>query len=175
MPKIINNLREKLMVKGREILIFKGYNSLNIRDLVKVCRLENEKLHFVPWLVCTDKESDKEYDESKEGTMNDVVADKSYIDFRYLPMVLKKGDQKLGKEEELWKEDIKYDAYKTISTTTYYRYKDQQFKWNLVDKIYYTSTGTKTNASDVKEYYTSSPASGYDKNSDNATAYKWYT
>lgn len=37
MPKIINNLREKLMVKGREILIFKGYNSLNIRDLVKEC------------------------------------------------------------------------------------------------------------------------------------------
>lgn len=147
----------------------------NETTIVKVCRLENEKLHFVPWLVCTDKESDKEYDESKEGTMNDVVADKSYIDFRYLPMVLKKGDQKLGKEEELWKEDIKYDAYKTISTTTYYRYKDQQFKWNLVDKIYYTSTGTKTNASDVKEYYTSSPASGYDKNSDKATAYKWYT
>ena len=27
----------------------------NETTIVKVCRLENEKLHFVPWLVCTDK------------------------------------------------------------------------------------------------------------------------
>ena len=55
MPKIINNLREKLMVKGREILIFKGYNSLNIRDLVKECekiiastaaKMKNQDLNF---------------------------------------------------------------------------------------------------------------------------------
>lgn len=149
----------------------------NETTLVKVCRLENEKLHFVPWLVCTDKESDKEYDESKDGTINDVVADKSYINFKYLPMVIKKGDQKLGKEEELWEEDIKYDTYKTISTTKYYRYKDLQYIWTLTDKIYYTSTGTKTKASDVKEYYAVSPTSSgeYNLHSDKATGYKWYT
>lgn len=147
----------------------------NETTIVKVCRIENEKLHFVPWLVCTDKESDKEYDESKEGTINDVIADKSYIDFKYLPMVLKKGDQKLGNVEELWEDEIKYDTYKTLKTTKYYRYRDLQYTWNLTDKIYYTSTGTKTNAKDVKEYYTVSPADGFNLSSDKATAYKWYT
>ena len=95
----------------------------NETTLVRVCMLENNKLHYVPWLVCTDKTSDTEYNEPKEGTINDVVADKSYIEFKYLPMALKKGDQKLGKVEELWQDEIKYKSYKTVSTTKYYRYK----------------------------------------------------
>ena len=69
----------------------------NETTIVKVCRLENEKLHFVPWLVCTDKESDKEYDESKEGTINDVIADKSYIDFKYYLWFLRKVIKNLEK------------------------------------------------------------------------------
>lgn len=147
----------------------------NETTLVRVCMLENNKLHYVPWLVCTDKTSDTEYNEPKEGTINDVVADKSYIEFKYLPMALKKGDQKLGKVEELWQDEIKYKSYKTVSTTKYYRYKDLQYTWNLVDKIYYTSKGEVTNSADVKEYYPVSPNNNYNLHSDKATAYKWYT
>lgn len=39
MPKIISNLKEELMIKGKEILVNKGYNSLNIRDLAKNCNI----------------------------------------------------------------------------------------------------------------------------------------
>lgn len=39
MPKIISNLKEELMIKGKEILINDGYNALNIRDLAKRCNI----------------------------------------------------------------------------------------------------------------------------------------
>lgn len=147
----------------------------NGTTIVRVCMLENEKLHYTPWLVCTDKTSDSEYGESKDGTLNDVVADSSYIDFKYLPMVIKAGDQKLGPVEELWESDIKYKSYKTISTTKYYRYRDTQYTWNLVDKYYYTSKGEVTKAKDAKEYYTSRPSSKYALSTGKTTGYKWYT
>lgn len=39
MPKIISNLKEELMIKGKDILVNKGYNALNIRDLAKNCNI----------------------------------------------------------------------------------------------------------------------------------------
>lgn len=39
MPKIISNLKEELMIKGKEILVNKGYNAFNIRDLAKSCNI----------------------------------------------------------------------------------------------------------------------------------------
>ncbi|MDO4535468.1 MAG: TetR/AcrR family transcriptional regulator [Clostridium perfringens] len=39
MPKIISNLKEELMIKGKDILVHKGYNALNIRDLAKNCNI----------------------------------------------------------------------------------------------------------------------------------------
>lgn len=39
MPKIISNLKEELMIKGKEILVNKGYNYFNIRDLAKNCNI----------------------------------------------------------------------------------------------------------------------------------------
>ena len=93
-----------------------------------------------------------------------------------MPMRLKAGSQNLGPVEEVWKEDVKYTSYKTLATTKYYRYRDQLFTWKIQDKTYYTSTGEKKNAKDVKEYYTVAPNSNYnlhDNKTDNA--YKWYT
>ena len=76
----------------------------------------------------------------------------------------------------MWKDEIKYTSYKTIATTKYYRYRDQLFTWKISDKTYYTSTGEKKNASDVKEYYTLSPNNNYNLSSDKTTeAYKWFT
>ena len=68
------------------------------------------------------------------------------------------------------KESLAYTA-----RSRYYRYKDLQYTWNLVDKIYYTSKGEVTNSADVKEYYPVSPNNNYNLHSDKATAYKWYT
>ena len=85
-------------------------------------------------------------------------------------------DGNLGEVEELWKDDIKYSSYKTLETNTYYRYKDLLYRWDVTSRRYYTKGGERGSANEVTEYYTSSPASGYN-NYDNKTteAYKWYT
>lgn len=143
---------------------------------VKVCVLPNGTKQYTPWLTCTDKNSDIEYDSEKEGTISDVIADESLVRFTFMPKRLKAGAQNLGPVEEMWKDEIKYTSYKTVATTKYYRYRDQLFTWKISDKTYYTSTGEKKNASDVKEYYTLSPNSNYNLSSDKTTeAYKWFT
>lgn len=143
---------------------------------VKVCVLPNGTKQYTPWLTCTDKNSDTEYDSEKEGTISDVIADESLVRFTFMPKRLKAGAQNLGPVEEMWKDEIKYTSYKTVATTKYYRYRDQLFTWKISDKTYYTSTGEKKNANDVKEYYTLSPNSNYNLSSDKTTeAYKWFT
>ena len=143
---------------------------------LRVCVLENGTKQYTPWLACTDKNSENEYGDLKEGNLNDVVADQTYTEFKYLPQALKKGGEQLGKVEELWKEDIKYSSYKTLAKTTYYRYRDKLYIWNVSNRDYYTTGGDKATASEVNEYYTSSPASGYNLSDSKTTeAYKWYT
>ena len=155
----------------------KNFNKCNVTNtFLKVCMLENRTIHYTPWVNCLDKYSDDEYDVIKEGTINDVVVNKTYLEFKYLPQVITSSKDTLGPVEELWKSDIKYDSYKTLATTTYYRYRDKLYKWNLSVRHYYTSTGDKTKASDVKEYYPLSPKVGYTGYSDRTSeAYKWYT
>lgn len=148
----------------------------NSETYVRVCVLPNGTKQYTPWLKCTDKDSNSEYGDEKEGTISDVKADESLVRFTFMPMRLKAGDQNLGPVEEVWKEDVKYTSYKTLATTKYYRYRDQLFTWKIQDKTYYTSTGEKKNAKDVNEYYTVAPNSNYnlhDNKIDNA--YKWYT
>ena len=143
---------------------------------LKVCMLEDKKIHYTPWISCTDNFSNSKYDDLKEGTLNDIVVNKTYTEFKFLPQVINNTKDTLGKVEEIWKNDIKYESYKTLATTTYYRYRDKLFKWNLSTRHYYTSTGDKTKASDVKEYYPLSPKVGYTGYSDRTSeAYKWYT
>ena len=153
---------------------FKNCNSTT--TYVRVCKLENGKLHYTPWLTCTDKMSNDEYADIKEGTNADIVTDSSYIEFKYLPKVLQSGEENLGEVEELWKDEITYASYKTLATTKYYKYRDKEYIWDVTTNTYYTSKGDKTNVNEVKEYYTTSPKSGYDRYDSKTTeAYKWYT
>ncbi|WP_125153862.1 TetR/AcrR family transcriptional regulator [Clostridium rectalis] len=39
MPKIIENINEKILQEGRKILLSKNYRELNIRDIVKNCNI----------------------------------------------------------------------------------------------------------------------------------------
>ncbi len=169
-----------------QILIDKGlvnptnFSSCSVENTyIRVCRLENGKLHYAPWLSCTDKNSDNEYNTLAEGTLNDVVTDSSYIEFKFMPQALKSTENsQLGSVEELWKDDIKYTSYKTLATTNYYRYRDKLFTWDVVKNTYYSSTGTSTNASDIKEYYVAAPNDEYklnDEKTKTTEAYKWYT
>lgn len=142
---------------------------------VLVCKLESGKLQYTPWLTCTDKNSDSEYAALVDGTENDVIADKTLVNFLFMPQVLKKGEAELGPVEEKWKDEIKYESYKTLSTTTHYRFKEKLYVWDIEYRKYYTPNGDKNTADDVKEYYTSAPKAGYESKSDKTTAYKWYT
>ncbi len=153
---------------------FKQCNSVN--TFVKVCMLENRTLQYTPWFVCNDKLSDEEYYESVEGDINSIVPDVTYVDFIFLPQVLQKTENQLGEVEEIWKDDIKYTSYKTLDTITYYRFRDELFRWNVTSKLYYTRAGERNDAKGVNEYYVSAPSGRYPY-SDNKTtdAYKWYT
>lgn len=142
---------------------------------VKVCKLENGSMHYTPWLTCTDKSSESEYGEFKEGNIADVIANESLIKFEFLPQALKTTGSTLGKVEELWKSDIKYGAYKTLGTSTHYRYKDLLYIWNVQIKKYYTSKGEKSSAKEVNEYYTTAPTNDHVLHDSSATAYKWFT
>ena len=143
---------------------------------VKTCILENGVRHYTPWLVCTTKDSESEYGVLTEGTSSQVIADKTYTEFAFLPQVVKKSSSKYGKAETLWKDEIPYESYKTISKTNYYRYRDKLYQWNLVKRTYYSRNGEQTKASAVNDYYTTSPANGFNKTSNKTTeAYKWYT
>ena len=143
---------------------------------VRVCVLENASRQYTPWLACIDRNSDTEYGPLAEGNLGQVITDESYTEFQFLPQVVKKGGERYGEVEELWQEEIPYEAYKTLSTTTYYRYRDKLYNWNLVKRTYYSRSGEKTKASAVSDYYTAIPASGYTKSSNKTTeAYKWYT
>ena len=142
---------------------------------VKLCILENKTRHYTPWLTCANKMSEDEYNSLEEGRPSDIIADKTYVEFKFLGQKLKNGEEILGDAEEVWADEVKYDQYKTIAKTKYYRYRDKLYTWELTKKFYYTKSGEKTSASQVNEYYVSSPATGYNKSSDKTTeAYKWY-
>ncbi len=153
---------------------FKKCNSVN--TYVRVCKLENQALQYTPWFACNDKLSSEEYYESTEGTLNSIIADQTYVEFLFLPQVLKSKEDQLGPVEEFWKEDIKYVSYKTLDTKTYYRYRDELFKWRVTSKLYYSTSGDKADAKNVNEYYTSAPSGKYVYFDNKTTeAYKWYT
>lgn len=141
---------------------------------VKVCKLESGKYHFVAFLNCASEVTENKYDNWKEGIEDDIIVDSSDLKFLFQVQNLNTNNSKLGEVEEFWEDEIKYDNYKTESTTKYYRYKDLQYKWNVSIKKYYPKD--KAKASDLKEYYTSSPASGYIyKDSENKSVSKYYS
>ena len=165
---------DKLIEKG--LLNSSKFGNCNVTSTyVRMCVLENGTKQYTPWLTCTDKDSESEYTALTPGNLNDIVVDKTYTEFKFLPQELK-ADGNLGEVEELWKDEIKYKQYKTLGTTTYYRYRDLEYKWDVTSRQYYTRGGTVGSANEVTEYYTSSPADGFNNYDSKTTeAYKWYT
>ena len=161
---------------SKEMIDADKFGSCNVNTTyVKVCKLENSTLHYVPWLTCVNIISDNVYSTLKEGKSSEILADKTYVEFKFLPQEVAPAGQVLGDVEVMWKDDIQYDSYKTLSSTNYYKYRDKMYKWKLTTRNYYTSYGTVNKASSVNEYYTVSPSSNFKLYSDKTTsAYKWY-
>ena len=153
------------------------FNSCNVTTtFLNVCMLDNRTLQYTPWISCTDKFSDTVYGDLREGSLSDVIVNETYTEFKFLPQKIASSNNTLGPVEEMWKADIRYDSYKTLAKTTYYRYRDKLYKWKLSTRHYYTTKGDVKKASDVNEYYPLSPKVGYTGYSDRTSeAYKWYT
>jgi len=142
---------------------------------VKMCILEDGRRQYTPWVTCVNYKSEDLYDALKQGTSKEIIADKTYVEFKFIPQEVKKGGDILGEVETLWKDEIQYEKYKTLSTTKFYRYRDKLFRWNLAKRTYYSLDGATEEASKVKDYYVSAPNSTYRNKTDGVTAYKWYT
>lgn len=140
---------------------------------VKVCMLESGNYHYLPIMECAGDENDTKFDEFKEGSESDLVADKSDVKFEYNAEYLADEEATYGKIEELWKDEITYDNYKTISVTNYYRYRDKEYTWTLRKRMYYP--GDVLNASDLNTYYTAYPANNYINKTAKTVVYRWYT
>ena len=152
---------------SKEMIDADKFGSCNVNTTyVKVCKLEDTKLQYTPWLTCVDETSNTAYSELKEGNASQVIPDETYVEFKFLPQVATSAGQILGKVEEMWKDDIDYESYKTLASTKYYRYRDKLFTWKLITRNYYTSYGIKNKASAVSEYYATAPNSNYKLYSD---------
>lgn len=164
------------LLKDYELLKNDKYDECNDEEtLVKVCKLESEKYHWVPLLSCNSYKSEDYFLSWKEGTESDLIDGKSDVRFLFLGKYLNLTNASLGEVKELWKDEITLTNYKTLAVTNYYSYRNKEYLWNLNERNYYTSTGDKNKASDVNEYYTASPKSGYtSKDSEDSTVAKWY-
>ena len=138
---------------------------------VKVCLLENGKTHYVPILSCEEFNSDDLYDEFADGDLDDIKEDETDIKYSYMAQVLKKDSTELGNVTEIWYGDKNpYENYKLLEKTTYYRYKEVQYKWYETAKLYYPNDTISAG----KELYIVSPANGYTNKDNGKLAYKWY-
>lgn len=153
-------------------LMFTSCN--NETTYVKVCKLSNGRYQYVPFLACTNEVTESKYSSWKEGDESKVVADSTDVNFLFQAQYLNTSSNNLGPVETMWQDEIKYQNYKTVSSTKYYRYRDLQYVWSVKTSTYYP--GNVTEASKVKEYYTSSPASGYtNKSNQNNSVAKYFS
>ncbi len=147
-----------------ELLNNNNYSKCNKdKTYVKVCKLESGSYHYLPVMQCGSTLADDNFTNWIEGKESDLVKDKSDVRFTFKGEALEVSKENLTTEEEGWADEIKGLNYKTISSTTYYRYRDLVYKWNITSKEYYTSSG-----------YITKPADGY-LSDDVTTGYKWYT
>lgn len=138
---------------------------------VKVCLLNNGDYHYLPIMSCHSIKTD--FGDYKKGTEEDLTKDKSDVMFTYKATYLDEAETVYGKTEEYWEGEVPYKNYKTVGSTTYYRYRDKEYTWTLRKRYYYP--GDKTNASEIGTYYAKYPANNYVNSTGKTTAYRYYT
>ena len=136
----------------------------NEKTYVKVCKLTNGKYHYVPFLSCTNDVTEAKYSAWKDGEESNVIADKTDVKFLFQAEFLDDASSVLGPVESVWEDEINYSNYKIVDSTKYYRYRDFQYIWKVKSTNYYPNNAS--DASNVKEYYVASPATGYTNKSD---------
>lgn len=148
-----------------ELLSADRYSDCNKdKTYVKVCKLESGSYHYLPVMQCGSTLADDNFKPWTEGTESDLVKDKSDVRFTFKGEVLEVAAENLSTEEEGWADEIKGTNYKTISSTTYYRYRDLVYKWKTTTRKYYSENA----------FYTSAPSSEYPEAESVGLGWKWY-
>lgn len=148
-----------------ELLSADRYSDCNKdKTYVKVCKLESGSYHYLPVMQCGSTLADDNFKPWTEGTESDLVKDKSDVRFTFKGEVLEVAAENLATEEEGWADEIKGTNYKTISSTTYYRYRDLVYKWKTTTRKYYSENA----------FYTSAPSSEYPEAESVGLGWKWY-
>lgn len=147
-----------------ELLSSDKYSNCNKdKTYVKVCKLESGSYHYLPVLQCGSTLADDNFTNWSEGTESDLVKDKSDVRFTFKGEALEVSKENLTTEEEGWTDEIKGLNYKTISSTTYYRYRDLVYKWKTTTKKPYSES----------DAYIVKPSDEYTSDSIQ-TGWKWY-
>lgn len=148
-----------------ELLSYDKYSNCNKdKTYVKVCKLESGNYHYLPVLQCGSTLADDNFTKWSEGTESDLVKDKSDVRFTFKGEALEVSKENLSTEEEGWADEIKGLNYKTISSTTYYRYRDLVYKWKTTTRKYYSENA----------FYISAPSSEYTESESVGNGWKWY-
>lgn len=144
-------------------------------SLVKACKLESGNYHFEVNMSCGDNQSNIAYSEEKLLTDDSQITDKMGVKvyFSYQAQKLNTENTKFGEKQIMWKDEVPFENYKILKETTYYRYRDKNWKWEGDIRYYYPQN--KSNTELVEEYYKESPNPDYPfKEVSQNYAYKWY-
>lgn len=79
--------------------------------------------------------------------------------FSYQAQKLNTENTKFGEKQIMRKDEIPFENYKILKETTYYRYRDKNWKWEGDIRYYYPQN--KSNTELVEEYYKESPNPDY--------------
>ncbi|MEG1495182.1 MAG: hypothetical protein RR047_00070 [Bacilli bacterium] len=143
-------------------------------SLVKVCKLESGNYHFEVNMAC-ENSTNIAYSGEKELTDEKSIASKSDVKvlFSYQAEKLDTNNSYFGEKQTMWQDEIPYVNYKIVKETTYYRFRDKNWRWKGDIRYYYPED--KSNTELVKEYYKDSPHGDYKfKEVSQNLAYKWY-
>lgn len=149
-------------------------NTCNATDTYgKAYKMQDASIHYSINLSC--EEVTTEYDDYKEGTINDLTSDVSDIKFLFMAQEIDIPETLANqKEEKFWKDEIPYSAgtYTITGEKTYYRERELLYRYYQEIKHYYPND--TTNENNINSYYVSIPDSKYKYQGASATVYKWY-
>lgn len=135
---------------------------------VKSCKLESGEYHYVPVFSCNGINSESQYSEWQDGIEKDITSED---DVRFLFQGYYRKQNEQVEVLEGWKDEVELTGYDILSSVTYYRYRNMEWRWQEIKQEYYTNNDSDS----ALAYYTISPDAEYLNSDSETTVYKWYT
>ena len=136
---------------------------------VKSCKLESGNYHYVPVINCEGLDTKVTYSDWEDGNEKDLS---DGDDVRFLFQGYYREENEDVEVLEGWRDEVDIVGYDVLSTVTYYRYRNMEWRWQEIKPGYYTDNDVNEN---ILAYYTTSPDNDYLNSDSETTVYKWYT